>query len=330
MTPIEQSTVPGETPTSPDLPWGGQRQALWRKRLALEARRDKILRKRKRGGTGLLNQLSAYKLVRWTLQLTGLYGRGWRNTRRPVFEELTLEFDSLPAGFDGFRVLHLSDMHFPQDDPEFVRLLSNRVKGVETDLCVFTGDYRFGHAGPVDYIIDAMADMVSRIRSHRGFLAILGNHDHTAFVGPLQDLGITVLLNQHVEIDNGADRIRVAGVDDPFHFQCDDLSLATEGIPDDAFTILLAHSPQLAEKAPDYGVDLYLCGHTHWGQIALPYIGGIYFNTPSRRRYCVGQWRSGAMLGYTSPGLGVTDLSVRFNCPPAATMLHLKKRSHAR
>ena len=330
MTPSERGIVPSESPTSPDLPWGDRRQALWRKRLALEAKRDKAHRRSKRAGTGLLNQLSTYKVVGWALQLAGLYGRGQRNTRRPVLEELTLEFDSLPAGFDGFRVLQLSDMHFSLDDPEFARILWDCVEGLETDLCVFTGDYRFGHAGAVDYVIDAMAGMVSRIRSHHGFLAILGNHDHTSFVGPLRDLGITVLINQHVEVSNGADRICVAGVDDPFHFRCDDLPLTMDGIPDKAFTILLAHSPQLAEKAPDYGIDLYLCGHTHWGQVAFPYIGGVYFNVPSRRRYSSGQWRSGATQGYTSPGLGVTDLPVRFNCPPAATLLHLRKRSHPR
>jgi predicted MPP superfamily phosphohydrolase len=326
MTPNSKDTVPADHATLPDLPWDDRRQALWRKRLALEAKRDEAHRKNRRAGTGLLNQLSAYRLAGWALKLAGLYDRGLRNARHPVLEELTFEFDSLPDAFDGFNLLQLSDMHFSQDDPEFVQILWDCVEGVETDLCVFTGDYRFGHAGPIDYVIDPMVGMVSRIRSHHGFLAIFGNHDHTSFAGPLRDHGVTVLINQHVEMSRDNDSIWVAGVDDPFHFRCDDLPLAMEGIPDDAFTILLAHSPQLAEKAPDHGVDLYLCGHTHWGQVAFPYIGGVYFNVPSRRRYSSGRWHAGATQGYTSPGLGVTDLPVRFNCPPTATRLHLRKR----
>jgi hypothetical protein len=158
-----------------------------------------------------------------------------------------------------------------------------------------------------------------------GAAAVLGNHDGAAFVDPLRELGATVLMNERFALSLGADRIWIAGVDDPHRYRCDNLPLALGGVPPEAFTLLLAHSPELASTAPDHGIDLYLCGHTHCGQVCLPGGKPIVVNARAARRYCVRAWRNGRTRGYTAAGLGTTDIPVRFFCPPEAALIRLRR-----
>jgi predicted MPP superfamily phosphohydrolase len=89
-------------------------------------------------------------------------------------------------------------------------------------------------------------------------------------------------------------------VDDAHYYGCDDLAQAVQAVPSNAFRLLLAHTPEMFDEAAKAGIDLYLTGHTHGGQICLPWIGPLVMNAACPREYTRGHWRHGGMQGYTS------------------------------
>ena len=121
----------------------------------------------------------------------------------------------------------------------------------------------------------------------------------------------------------------VIGVDDPHYYGCDDLPGALESVPSEAFKILLVHSPEIIEKAEAAGIDLYLCGHTHGGQICLPLLGPLISNSNCARKYTRGQWQYKHLQGYTSPGVGTSGVPVRFFCPPELGLIELCCTRHS-
>ena len=134
-----------------------------------------------------------------------------------------------------------------------------------------------------------------------------------------------MLVNEALEIRRGADSLWVAGVDDPFDYRCDDLEAALEDVPLGAFKLLLAHAPEIYQTAADQGVDLYLSGHTHAGQIRLPFLGAIKHNAKCPKEFRQGLWEHAQMRGYTTAGVGCSSVPVRFNCPPEIVLFELRR-----
>jgi hypothetical protein len=141
----------------------------------------------------------------------------------------------------------------------------------------------------------------------------------------LEGQGITVLLNEAHPIDRSGSRIWIAGCDDPHHYRCHDLDQAFSGIPRDAFTILVAHSQEIYREAEGLGALLYLGGHTHGGQIRIPRLGPVFTHSRAPRRLGYGLWQYGRMAGYTSSGVGVSGVPVRFHTKGEVLHLTLKK-----
>jgi uncharacterized protein len=140
----------------------------------------------------------------------------------------------------------------------------------------------------------------------------------------MEAMGICMLFNECEPIVRGGQRIFLAGVDDPHFYRADDIEKAASKIPSDAFSILLAHTPEVYDRAMSARFDLMLCGHTHGGQLCLP--GGIPIKLEAAvpRFMGAGPWRHGAMVGYTSVGAGTSLLPVRLNCPPEITLHTLR------
>lgn len=264
------------------------------------------------------------RILKFGLQAMGLYRRGVENALSPVLRRLVLRLAKLPAAFDGFRLLHLSDFHIDENEPLAGRIVS-LVSGLEADLCVFTGDYRFDVKGPCGAVYEPMRRVVASIRSGDGILGVLGNHDAAEIAFALEEMGVRMLVNEAVEIRRRGESIWVAGIDDPFDYRCDDLPAALANVPEDAFQILLAHTPDRYEQAARRGVNLYLCGHTHAGQIRLPLVGSIKHNSKTPREYSFGHWAARQMQGYTTAGIGCSALPVRYNCPPEAVLIELRR-----
>ena len=118
----------------------------------------------------------------------------------------------------------------------------------------------------------------------------------------------------------------LAGIDDPHYFATDNLALAYEGIPDEAVSVLLSHSPEIYRDAAYVGFDVTLCGHTHAGQICLPGSIALTYNSAAPRFTGGGSWSFDLMQGYTYAGTGSSVVPARFNCPPEITLHRLSRR----
>jgi len=261
-------------------------------------------------------------LVTALLRATGLYGRGVRNAADIAINHVTLRYPALPDALAGFRVLHLSDFHFKKDAN--TDRLCDILRGVECDLCVMTGDFAHTARRSHEYLTAIMGPVAAGIRARHGIYGVLGNHDHSEDVPRLSAVGIKTLVNEGLSLKAGGATVWLAGVDDPHDFGTHDLSRSLQGAPADAFKIVLAHSPELAEEAAERHADLYLCGHTHGGQLSLPW-GPPFLNIRCRRKYGWGTWRIGAMYGITTSGLGATAIPVRYWCPPEVVLIELAK-----
>lgn len=244
------------------------------------------------------------------LRLAGLYERGVRNALDIRTTYLELQFEDLPQEFDGFRILQLSDLHVDYL-PEVVQIGLGLASKAEVDICVLTGDYRESVRGAFDHILPEMRSLVARVDAKCGVWAILGNHDCADMVEAFESLGITMLVNETLSLRRGDSEIHIAGTDDVHYFYTTAARDVLDQTPG-GFKIALVHSAELADVAADSGFHLYLAGHTHGGQVCLP--GGLPILTHlSRfRRYASGLWRHRSMTGYTSTGVGVSGLPVRF------------------
>jgi len=288
-----------------------------RQRLSLENESEAVVKARKSLSSHLKNLSSAPRFIRTCLFLAGLLGRAQRNSRRLRTVHNHFYVHRLPAAFEGFRILHLTDLHVDMD-PLNLDAVIRQIESLEYDLCVLTGDYRCHTWGCIQGAVDGMARLRAAIRGEAW--AVLGNHDSVRMVPALEDMGYSLLLNEQRTIERQGQRLFVAGVDDAHHYKAHNLHRAGEGIPEGDVSILLSHTPEIWREAAHAGFDLFLCGHTHGGQLCLP--GGIPLTLDSRcpRRLGKGFWRYNGMQGYTSPGAGTSVLNVRLNCPPEVTL----------
>ncbi|VAX03540.1 predicted phosphohydrolase [hydrothermal vent metagenome] len=267
----------------------------------------------------------SHALIRKILRLSGFYRRGQRNIMDFKICRNILMLPRLPAAFDGLTLLHLSDLHLDAHT-DFPAALATKLMGLEYDLCVLTGDYRFLAHGPIEPALDGLRRVREAI--HGPIYGVLGNHDSSHMLPALAAMNIHILMNEAVALRRKDTVLWLAGIDDPYHHRTNNLRKASDPIPADATAILLAHSPEIYHHAAQAGFDALLCGHTHGGQICLP--GGIplTYNTTAPRHVCRGPWQHQQMQGYTSCGSGSSIVDARFNCRPEIT-LHRLQSNHA-
>lgn len=268
------------------------------------------------------NWYSFHGLIRGGLRLAGLHRRGRRNALAIEVRLNEVAIPRLPQALDGFTLLQLSDLHCDMS-ADFLAALIARIRPLDYDLCVLTGDYRARTYG--DY--GAALAGLERLRQHikTAAYAVLGNHDTIRMVPPMEALGYRLLLNEWAKIQRGGEVLYLAGIDDAHFYRLENYHRAAHDIPAQAVSILLSHTPETYRHAAHAGFDLMLCGHTHGGQICLP--GGIPVLTDadSPRRLAKGPWRHHGMAGYTSAGAGTSIVDVRLNCPPEVTLHRLRR-----
>ena len=255
------------------------------------------------------------KALKVVLKLSGLMKRASSNTLLYRLNEFDIPIQRLPQNFAGYRILHLSDIHIDEilDGGERLR---RTVAELEYDLCILTGDFRFDTYGAYDEVMSRMAGLMGVLDCSDGIVGILGNHDFIEMVPGFEAMGIRMLLNESFAIQRGDHQIWVVGLDDVHYYEVDDLALAMESVDSSEPVVLLVHSPEVIEKAAAFGVDLYLCGRTHGGQVCLPGGKPIIGNARCPRNKLSGRWRHDGMQGYTHRGRGASGLPVRINCPP--------------
>jgi len=260
------------------------------------------------------------RLIRAAFAVSGLHARAKRNARDIVLRHNRLAVAGLPPAFEGYTILHLSDLHIDlaRDIPHE---LATRVRGLRYDACALTGDFRAETGGDFEATLAGMR-VLARELSPPVF-GVFGNHDSLLMLQPLEELGVHMLVNEHVRLERDGAELYLAGVDDPNFFRAHDLTAARRGIPEDAASVLLAHSPEIYAEAAESGFGALLCGHTHGGQLCLP--GGVPVRRVAGcpRSLHAGAWEHGGMSGYTSVGSGSCVVDLRLNCPPEVTLQRL-------
>ena len=268
------------------------------------------------------NWYSVHSFIRLLLKLTGLYWRGQANAARVQVRHNDIRFKTLPLKLDGFTLLHISDFHADMNDGA-MRRLEEILPTLSYDLCVLTGDYRGATFGPFDSALARMRPVIARLR--QPIYGVLGNHDTIRMVPDLESMGIHMLLNECEPITRAGSTIYLAGIDDAHYFRVDNIEKAASGIPPEAFSILLSHTPEIYQQAAHAGFDLLLSGHTHGGQICLPGSIPVTLDSTLPRKFGAGAWTYHEMAGYTSAGVGSSIVTVRINCLPEITLHRLRR-----
>jgi predicted MPP superfamily phosphohydrolase len=261
---------------------------------------------------------------------------------RRWFRAARYRIEVLPGGASSpLRVLHLSDIHFLRSDRAKQRFLASLPR---PDLCVVTGDI-VGEP-------EAVEGAVAALRPVRGRLAswfVLGSNDYYAprplnyaayfvwrrhrrrpgirgrsedLVSQLESDGWVHLRNRRTSLANDGVRLEVVGMDDP-HIERHDLRVAPRRDPN-GVGLAVVHSPEPVPELAGLGYDLILTGHTHGGQVRLPFVGALVTNSSLPTRLCMGLSRLGRTFLHVSPGLGTSKYApFRFLCRPEATILEL-------
>ena len=244
----------------------------------------------------------------------------------------------LPPGFDGYTISVLADFHqTPGDTLNTVRRAVKMALDAEPDLIVMLGDYgpsakttprlsRWLYARSMR----ALTPVLTPLHARDGVLAVVGNHDYYGGMEYtrrwLESLGVRVLLNDAVRIQRGGETLVVGGVEDPLEGTPD----PNGGIDPDTSsnrepTIVLSHNPDgILHLNPKRRIDLVLSGHTHGGQVVIPFFGApITSSRVCRWRHASGWVPNDRVPLYVSRGVG-TQTPVRFNCRPEVTILRLR------
>ena len=238
--------------------------------------------------------------------------------------EREVRVSGLAPAFDGLRIAHLSDLHVGTLTPKQWALRWSRAANERApDLTVVTGDLvTSGNAYD-----DDVADVIGALRAKHGVFSSMGNHDYfgegEALAAKLRQRSVTVLRNEGVVIERAGARLWLAAIDDTWTRR-DDLARAMAGRPEGAATLLLAHDPKSFDAAADAGANLVLSGHTHGGQVAVPFLARTLNLARLGYRYTLGFYRRGSATLYVHPGLGTTGPPVRLGVAPEVTILVLR------
>jgi hypothetical protein len=267
------------------------------------------------------NWYSVHSFIRIILKLTGLYWRGVRNARRVQVRHNNVKLRTLPGNFEGFTLLHISDLHVDMSEGA-MRHLIEIIPTMQYDVCVLTGDFRAATFGPFEAALKGLA----LVRQHLNgpVYGVLGNHDTIRMLPELEAMGIRMLMNECEKLWRDDHCIYLAGIDDAHFYRADNIEKASLAIPDNGCSILLSHTPEIYRQAAHAGFNLLLSGHTHGGQICLPGSVPITLDSVLPRRMGSGAWTYNDMAGYTSAGAGSSIVAVRLNCSPEITLHHLR------
>ncbi len=239
-----------------------------------------------------------------------------------TIERVAISLKRLPKNLDGFRVVHLSDIHHsPFTTLEHIARAVKIANELKPDMFVLTGDFVSHEA---EYIAP-MAKVLGKLESEFGSFACLGNHDHwtnaEAVTNALRAENIQVLINEGFRFTARNSSFWLGGVDD-YMVGKTDLRAALRGSFPDELKMLLAHNPKILNRAARASVDLIFSGHTHGGQVKLR--DDEKRILPRRRKFASGLYRRADTQIYITRGIGTVVLPVRYGCPPEISLIELR------
>jgi uncharacterized protein len=239
---------------------------------------------------------------------------------------LDLTLPHLSPAFDGYKLVQFSDIHVDGGKTnDHLKRVVELVNAQEPDAIAITGDF-VTHTSAAG-IAPALIEPLSQLLAKDITVAILGNHDH--WTDPegvrmvLRESGITDLSNSTYTIERNGEVLHLAGVDDYWE-RLDRMDDVLARLPDDGAAVLLAHEPDYADISAATGrFDLQISGHSHGGQVIIPFIGPLVLPSYGKK-YPIGRYQVGDMIQYTNRGVGTISPAVRFNCRPEITVFTLR------
>jgi predicted MPP superfamily phosphohydrolase len=250
---------------------------------------------------------------------------------QPLLERRTIVLPGLPSALDGFRIVHLSDLHLRRLGRREARAIE-LVRQAQPDLILITGDFiqdRAVRNGRTARLPEATAvvEFLHQLSAPHGLYGCWGNWDHPDLAEAFVAAGLRILDRSAVEIHHGGAALWIAGVPwrrgDQRRERQRDMVQALSHVPAGARCILLRHDPTFLQRDLNgRRIDLILSGHCHGGQINFPLLGSLSrFHTP----HYAGWHNLGGSQLYVNRGLGVHTLPIRLRCRPEVSLLTLRR-----
>jgi predicted MPP superfamily phosphohydrolase len=245
-------------------------------------------------------------------------------------QEVQIQHALIPKSFDGIKIIQFSDTHlgFQYTLHQLQRLVT-RINNLQPDMILFTGDLM---DEPNKYTeINKLVSILEKLHAPLGKYCIFGNHDHGGYGSEIyrnimETTEFNVLLNESIPISlKDGSSIHLLGIDDAMLGK-PDLPLALRKVPANSFKLLLSHAPDLAETALHYRIHWQLSGHSHGGQVKIPFFGPLVI-PPFAQQFPEGLYRLGEksqLTLYVNRGIGTTRLPFRFMAKPELTVYTLK------
>ena len=233
-----------------------------------------------------------------------------------------VDIKGLPAAFNGYRIGFLTDLHVASFmRRSLYRTAVRALKDDEVDLILLGGDFVTWRRH-----IPLMAKLLTEeLEAPDGVWAVLGNHDYWAdgdgVIAALTAKGVRFLVNRQVRIRRGEDEICLAGIDEIYRGK-PDVDVALHGSEDNV-VIAISHHPDIIDRLEGRRIDLMVCGHTHGGQIRLPFLGALVVPSAHEWKYAAGFFREDQVLMYVSRGIGAVP-PVRILCRPEVAIFTLR------
>ena len=257
----------------------------------------------------------------------GLWAFVWEPSRLIVHEE-TIVLPRWPSALNGIKIAAISDIHAgsPFIDVDKLHLLVARTNETKPDLIVLLGDYMVRdtwHSKTVEP--EVIAEALKDLRAPLGVYAVLGNHDwwydvtrvRTAFVNG----GIRVVDNDVVRLEKNGHAFWVVGIADAWSAK-DDIAGTAKHVPEGEPAIALTHNPDIIRRFPP-AFQLTLAGHTHGGQVNLPFLGRRIVPSEYGEQYAAGHIEEEGKHLFVTTGVGTSVFPVRFRVPPEIAVLTL-------
>jgi predicted MPP superfamily phosphohydrolase len=274
------------------------------------------------------------------ISLLAFGGIGYERRNNLKTEHVNLSFPNLPPSFHGFRIIQISDLHASfWVGRDYLMEVVREINKLKKDLVVITGDIITGSVNNFwkrwmpkinnDYlsmVIDVLGNLDGGDK-----IAVLGNHDQwdgkkteLRLVGELERVGIQDLRNSSKKLSRGLSSLYVAGTDD-YWVSCD-LEKTLRGVPKNEFKILLCHNPDVRTHINnETKIDITLCGHTHGGQVAIPFISQHFIPIKDPFRYQAGLIKEPYGYTYVNRGIGTLVFPFRLAASPEITRFTLQK-----
>jgi uncharacterized protein len=237
-------------------------------------------------------------------------------------KQIDITLPQLDRAFAGYRIVQISDLHAGDIiNRKHLNSVIDAVNEQKPDLVVITGD----HVSRLPRRYVDLLDIYARLHARDGTLAILGNHDVYNDADPIRTAlkmnGVKLLENDVYTLERERATLHIAGVGDVFAKE-DKLDRVLAQLPPTGAAIMLAHEPDFADEvAATKRFGLQLSGHSHGGQIRLPFFDG--YVPELAQKYPLGRYQVGDMIQYTNRGIGSVKIYARFNCRPEISVFTL-------